>query len=105
MTMEFNKAARLAALAGNRAGGRSDWHGLRARLAAGYAARPVLAQGKTGANPAVGGSFDCGSARALAVYGRSRELGLGGINPTALGSGKSVRDNGAAVAGAQPAGD
>ena len=105
MTIEFNKAPHPAALAGNHAGGRSDWHGLRARLAVAYAARPAPAQARAGAAAVEGGSFDLGSARALAVYGRGRELGLGPINPTALGSGKSTRDNDAAVAGACAAGD
>ena len=105
MTMEFDKLARLSASAGNHVGGRSDWHGLRARLAVAYAARPTLEQAKSGASGPRGGSFDLGSARALAVYGRGRELGLGAINPTALGNGKWTHDYDATVAGALTAGD
>jgi hypothetical protein len=104
MTMEFDSNARLAAHAGNHAGGASDWHGLRARLAAAHAARGVLVQENAGEQGVAGGSFDRGSARMLAVYGRDRDAGLSGINPSALGSGKPIWDNDAAVAGAPIAG-
>jgi len=71
---------------------RLDWHGLRARLCAAYAARRALA-GAVKAS-AGAGSFDHESAKFLAAYGN----GLCAVNRTALGNGKPPEGNDAAVA-------
>jgi hypothetical protein len=105
MISEFDPKSRLAALTGIHPSGGSDWHGLRSRLAAAYAARSALVTGKAHPTAVGGGSFDRGSARMLAVFGRDGTRGLDAINPTALSSGKSNYGNDAAVAGAHMAGD
>ena len=105
MTMEFNQESGIAARAGNPAAGVFDWHGLRARLAATFAVRSALQRGSARRTVVAGGSFDRGSARILAVFGRDLAGGLDAINPTALGSGKFNDDNDAAVADAHAAGD
>ena len=104
MNLDFDLESRLAALLGNREGGQLDWHGLRARLAAAYAARAELGREMPYALPVESGSFDSGSARALAVYG----LGAGGlcpVNPTGLANCNSECDKDAAAASAIVAGD
>jgi hypothetical protein len=102
MKMEFDLEHHLAVSTTN---ARLDWHGLRARLVATHAAR-VLIEGTAQPQPAFdGGSFDQGSARALAVYGKALNDRLDGINLTALATGKPNHDNVTAVAGERPAGD
>jgi hypothetical protein len=102
MKMEFDLEHQLA---GATANARLDWNGLRARLAATHAARVVI-EGSAQPQPEFdGGSFDRGSARALAVYGKALNGGLDLINPTALANGKPNQDNVTAVAGERPAGD
>jgi hypothetical protein len=111
MNIDFDMAKAVSA--GTHAVDRFDWHGLRSRLVAAYAARPVI-EGETPRETPMkalvqGGSFDSGSARALAVLGplvrESSERRLDGVNPVALANGNWARDNHAAVAGAYPAGD
>lgn len=111
MNIDFDMGK--AAPAGNHAVDQFDWHGLRSRLAAAYAARPVLAGETPRETPmkalAEGGSFDRSSARALAVFGPlvrgAPELCLDDVNPVALAHGNSGHDNHAAVAGAYLASD
>jgi hypothetical protein len=105
MDMEFTVAGRLAALAGNHAVGGFDWQGLRARLAAAYAAHDELERAILRPAPVSGGSFDDRSARLLAAYGDGLPSALGGVNRTALANGKSTCDTCADVAGASAAGD
>lgn len=104
MNMDFDLEGRLAAPTGNHSGERIDWYGLRARLAAIYAARLALTLENPQEIAVEGGSFDRGSARALSTYGKGRGRGLGSVNPTALANGNSGCDNDAAVAGANSAG-
>jgi hypothetical protein len=82
-----------------------DWHGLRARLAATYAARVVIEGAAQPQFTFDGGSFDRSSARTLTVYGKGLHGRLEGINLTALANGKPDQDNVTAVAGERPAGD
>lgn len=109
MNVDFDMESRLAAAAagmtGNHAAQPLDWHGLRARMTAAYAARPVLECAQPREIVVEGGSFDTGSARVLAVYGRGHDAGLGTVNPTALANGNSGCDTDADVAGSQTAGD
>lgn len=105
MDMGLDRNGWLSAPAESPAGGRSAWHGLRARLAAAYAVRRGIECGKDTRTVVGGGSFHRRSARTLAIYGKVRSQGLSGINPSALGCGKPVQDNDAAVAGARAAGD
>lgn len=106
--MEYRPADPSALATGSHAP--LDWHGLRARFAATYALRATLesaAPRPVAVEPADidGGSFDRGSARALAVYGIAPGHGLGHVNPTGLADGNSGCDNAAAVAGTNSAGD
>jgi hypothetical protein len=101
MSMEFDRKTRWAALAASR----FDWHGLRARFAAGHALRGAPEYGEAGPGPVARGSFDRGSARLLAVYGKGAGPEQEGVNPTASGNGNPPCDNDAAVAGAFVAGD
>ncbi|RZK00053.1 MAG: hypothetical protein EOO76_14390 [Novosphingobium sp.] len=103
--MENRLAAAAAGMTGNHAAQPLDWQGLRARMAAAYAVRPVLEPVQPQEPVIDGGSFDRGSARALAVYGRGQGVGLGAVNPTALANGNSGCDTDADVAGSQTAGD
>ncbi|MFA7603102.1 MAG: hypothetical protein WCY29_08850 [Novosphingobium sp.] len=105
MKMDFDLEGRLAAPTGNHSDGRIDWHGLRAQLAAGYAARLAMSLENPGEIPLDGGSFDRGSARALSTYGKGGDGGLDPVNPTALADGNSGGDNDATVAGANSAGE
>jgi hypothetical protein len=105
MDMGLDREGRPQLLAGSHSDGRSDWHGLRARLAAAYAARPVLEAATVRESTVEGGSFDCFAARMLAVYGLAAGGRLDRVNPTVLGNGKSTHDYDAAVAGALTAGD
>jgi hypothetical protein len=113
MDTDFDREAGLALFTrikvrpgpGSQAAAGLDWHRLRARLAAGQRTATVQASPKS-SNPALfGGSFDSGSARALAVYGIGQGEGQGGVNPTALGNGNSRCGNDAGVAGANSVGD
>ena len=104
MNLDFDLEGRLAALLGNREGERLDWHGLRARLAAAYAARAELGREMNYALPVESGSFDQESARALTIYG----LGAGGlcpVNPTGLANCNSGCDKDGLAASATVAGD
>jgi hypothetical protein len=112
MKMEFITEDRFATAAGNPAAVTLDWQGLRARLAAAQAARPLL-DSLTEQDPSfeitIGcGCFDRGSARMLAQFeaqsADGSSNGLGDINRTALASGNSDWDKDAAVAGACSAG-
>jgi hypothetical protein len=103
--MEGGLAARSAASAGNHASGQFDWHGLRSRMAAAYAARSVLGLAKPQETVVAGGSFDPGCARTLTVYGIGQFGGLDPVNPTALANGNAGCDNDAAVAGTYSVGD
>lgn len=85
--------------------GRYDWHGLRARFAAGQALRSMPERGETAQDPVAGGSFDRRSARLIAVYGRGPGGGSDGVNPNASGNGNPTCDNDAAFIGALSAGD
>jgi hypothetical protein len=62
-----------------------EWHALRARLDAAYAARIALTGGEERPASARCGSFDLDSARSVAAFGNA----LSGVNPSALGNGKS----------------
>jgi hypothetical protein len=112
MKMDFIMEDRLAAAAGNHADVALDWPGLRARLTAAHAARPLLDSCEIDAKPCEitigGGSFDRDSARALAIFGTLPDSGstngLGDINRTALASGNSDWDKDAGVAGECSAG-
>ena len=103
--MERRQMRLLAPSTGHHAPAPLDWHGLRARMAAGYAARPVLngiaAAARTGIAAASfgGGSFDRDCARALVTYGMAAGGGLCAVNPTALANCNADGDNGGAVAG------
>jgi hypothetical protein len=102
MKMEFDLEHQLAAAT---VSARLDWRGLRARLAAAHAAHVVI-DGLVQPEPVLdGGSFDRGSARALAVYGKALSAMSDSINPSALANGKPNQDNVTAVAGECPAGD
>src|SRR5262245_55061750 len=105
MDMGLDRNGWLPAPAESPAGGRSAWHGLRARLAAAYAARRSIERVNDSRIGVGGGSFHRRSARTLAIYGKVRSRGLSGVNPSALDSGKPVQDNDVAVAGAHVAGD
>lgn len=74
-----------------------DWHGLRARLLAGYAARRELGT-DCPVQPARG-SFDEEFARILNGYGTAREERLADVNPTALAVGKARGGKNQPVAG------
>jgi hypothetical protein len=109
MKMDFDLESRVAAEfalpAGNHGGQSFDWHGLRARMAAAYAAHAMLQSDKPCETAIDSGSFDRGSARALAVYGTGPGEELDRVNPTALANGNSGYDNNTAAAGANSAGD
>ena len=79
---------------GPQAGESVDWHALRARLGAAYAARNALATREGSGDSARSGSFDVDSARSVASFGQA----LAGVNPTVLGNGnrESGKDAGAA---------
>jgi hypothetical protein len=102
MKMEFDLEHQLAAATVT---ARLDWHGLRARLAAAHSARMAIEGSVQPEPPLDGGSFDRGSARALAVYGKALNARSDSINPSALANGKPNQDNVTAVAGECPAGD
>jgi hypothetical protein len=84
---------------------RSEWHGLRARLAAARALRLALAWGGPSHAPVAGGSFNRRAARMLAAYARDLGFGLGGINRVVSDLGKLNDDRVATAAGAFAAGD
>lgn len=79
---------------------RPQWHGLRSRLDAAYAARLALTAGQFARLGKAEGSFDRGSARIVAGY-----VPTVGVNLTDLVIGKSGGDKCALVAGANTAGD
>jgi len=81
--------------------GRPDWHGLIARLSAGRAALRAISQGSAAAAPAVAGSFDPDSARALSEF----EASLGGVNPVFWANCKSARTMDATVVDETSPGD
>ncbi len=103
--MERRQVRLLAPLTGNHAPAQLDWHGLRARMAAGYAARPALngiaaaSRLAIGGSSFGGGSFDRACARALVTYGMATGGGLSAVNPTALANCNADGDNCGAVAG------
>jgi len=109
MKIDFDLERRLAApfalLDGNHPGEAFDWYDLRTRMAAAYATRSVLELEKARETSFPMGSFDRGSARALAVYGMGSGEGLDRINPTGLANGNSGCDNNTAAASANAAGD
>lgn len=109
MEMHFDMESRLATLlagtAGNHAPASLDWHGLHARMAAAYAARPAIALANPQESVIDGGSFDRGSARVLADFGETAANGLAVVNPTVLATGNSECDKDAAVAGACSVGE
>jgi hypothetical protein len=78
---------------------RPEWHVLRARLSAAYAARRAISphaggqQGAAGSGPA--GSFDAPSARRIAGY----EHGSMSVNPTVSGNRNPEPDMGVSAAG------
>ena len=84
--------------------GAAPWMRLRERLVFGWVtARAATEAGSRPAlppTPVAGGSFDCRSARLIAVYGQGRREDLGGVNPSALGNGKFSHDKDVEVAGA-----
>jgi hypothetical protein len=102
MKMEFDLEHQLAAATVT---ARLDWHGLRARLAAAHSARMVIDRLVQPQPVPDGGSFDRGSARALAVYGKAHNARSDSINPSALANGKPNPDNVTDVASECPAGD
>ena len=103
--LESRLAAPFAAPSGNHPAELFDWQGLRARMAAAYAARLALTFDNPHETPIPYGSFDRGSARALVVYGQGGASGLEAINPIALANGNSGSNNNTAAAGANPASD
>lgn len=109
MKVDFDLESRLAApfdlSAGNHLGEPIDWHGLRARMTAAYAAHAMLAFEKPRETSIPSGSFDQGSARVLAVYAAGPSHELEAINPIALANGNSGSNNSAAAAGANPVSD
>ena len=109
MKMNFDMDGRLAEpfglASGNHAASPLDWHALHARLTAGYAARSELERSSPQETAIAGGSFDRGSARALAVFGDTPAHGLHAVNPTGLATGNSGCDKDAVVAGTYSAGE
>ena len=108
MKMNFDMDGRLAEPFGHAAGNHApplDWQALHARLAAGYAARSELERTNSQETAAAVGSFDRGSARALAVFGDTPADGLLAVNPNGLATGNSGCDKDAGVAGTYSAGE
>ncbi len=109
MNMDFDMEQRLAAetaqWAVNHVPEPLDWHGLRTRLLTAYAVRSVIECAKPREIAIEGGSFDHGSARAIAIYALATSGELGAVNPTALADGNSEYDKQAAVAGTHAVGD
>lgn len=71
-----------------------DWHGLITRLSAARAARRVLTEAAGVDTLGLTGSFDCGSAKALADYAPH----TASVNPVFWVNGKPARTMDAAVA-------
>jgi hypothetical protein len=109
MKMEFDMDRDASALpllsAVNHEAAPLDWLGLRARLTAVHALRPILSQAMPRKTAIAGGSFDSACARALSVYGRGTGSGQVAVNPTALADGNRTFGKDAAVAGAHSVGD
>lgn len=109
MKMEFDMDRDASALpplsAVNHEAPPLDWHGLRARLSAVHALRPILNEARPQKTANAGGSFDSACARALSVYGRNTTSGQVAVNPTALADGNRTFGKDAAVAGAHMVGD
>lgn len=107
--MENRQEAPFSLTAEAPGAGPLDWHGLRARLVAGYALNAALKPEKPSAIAIGEGSFDRGSAEVISVYGRG--VGTtpaeeqGGVNPSGLANGNSGYDTEATVAGNVSAGD
>ena len=78
-----------------------EWHGLLARLVAARLARQVLNENSSPAGPALAGSFDGASARALADYGER----LSDVNPVFWANGKPVWGMDTSVASESSHGD
>ena len=97
----WQQPAGIAGLPGlGEEGMRPQWHGLRSRLDAAYAARQALVAGQFARLGKAEGSFDRGSARIVAGY-----VPTVGVNLTDLVIGKPADDNCSSVAGANTAGD
>ena len=84
---------------------RPDWYGLRARLMAARAARRQITHEMQASRAPEGGSFDCRSARSLAVLETVRGAGFTAVNPECFTNGNVEADNVQVVAGDPSTGD